>query len=172
WGEEYKTEPESSTRRYAEQLVAAGADIIIGGHPHLVQPAEYITATDSSGNARTALCLYSLGNFLSQHYKVKDSDGGIVLEFSLIENEDGTISVANIGYVPVFVWRWPAVDANGNTRKLKGETIWELRVMPILPYVDNRPSGMSDESYNRMTEYLNSVTNLMGGDSVITRLAQ
>ena len=38
-----------------------GADIIIGTHPHVIQPVEYITAADG----RKVLVIYSLGNFIS-----------------------------------------------------------------------------------------------------------
>lgn len=154
WGEEYKREPESSTRNLAKKLVAAGADIIIGGHPHMAQPMEYITATDANGQSRTALCLYSLGNFLSQH-RVQYTDSGVVFEFTIQENTDGTFSIVNPGYVPVYVWTFK-----------NGEGEDDYRVMPIGNYLNNPPSGMSSEQINRMTECWNETLELMNNDSV------
>lgn len=158
WGEEYKREPESTTRRYAEALVAAGADVIIGGHPHMVQPAEYVTATTATGQTRTALCIYSLGNFLSQH-RVQYTDSGVVFEFTIQENADGTFSITNPGYVPVYVWTFK--NASGDD---------DYRVLPVGQYMNNPPSGMSSDQVSRMKESLQETLTLMGGNSVITAL--
>ncbi|MBR4442630.1 MAG: CapA family protein, partial [Clostridia bacterium] len=176
WGEEYKRSPESSTVSYAKQLAAAGADVIIGGHPHMVQPAEYITATDSSGNSHTALCIYSLGNFLSQHV-AKYTDSGVVFEFTIQENTNGSFSIVEAGYVPVFVWKWPATDANGKT--IMGTTkgrddkpVYNLRLLPIARYMDNPPEGMSDEQYARMRECWFETLEVMNNSSVIQVLSE
>lgn len=158
WGEEYKRSPESTTRKYAQALVAAGADVIIGGHPHMVQPAEYITVTDNSGKIRSALCVYSLGNFLSQH-RVQYTDSGIVFEFTIQENADGTFSITDPGYVPVYVWTF---------KNNKGDD--DYRVLPIGQYLNNPPSGMNSEQVNRMKQSLQETFEVMGGSSVITPL--
>ena len=160
WGEEYKRAPDSDQQYWAKKLVAAGVDLIIGGHPHMVQPAEYITATDSNGISRTALCVYSIGNFLTQH-RSPYTDSGIVFEFTLAEQADGTIVVTAPGYVPVYVWTFK--NAAGAD---------DYRVLPTGVYMDNRPDGMSDEQYNRMRETWNETTTLMGGDAVIKTLTE
>lgn len=56
WGTEYRTEPTDEQKREAEYLASLGADIIIGTHPHVVEPITYIDDT---------LVIYSLGNFIS-----------------------------------------------------------------------------------------------------------
>ena len=87
WGYEYEMYPQPLQMQITRELVAAGADIIIGAHPHVPQPAEicYVNGaeqqlpealrnkqsnsgcnlTDESGEARKALIYYSLGNFTS-----------------------------------------------------------------------------------------------------------
>ncbi len=60
WGYEYSFEPCAYQKDFARQMIDAGADVIIGAHPHIVEPVEYIT-TDA-GNS--GLCYYSLGNFI------------------------------------------------------------------------------------------------------------
>ena len=62
WGAEGKTAIEPSQRETADRLLAAGADIVIGSHPHVVQRAEYRTV-ERDGGEYTGLVLYSLGNF-------------------------------------------------------------------------------------------------------------
>ena len=57
WGEEYTDEPDEEQLQLAKQLSDAGADIIIGNHPHNIQPVEWI-------NDRT-ICFYSMGNLVN-----------------------------------------------------------------------------------------------------------
>ena len=61
WGTEYSSKASSYQQKWALAMADAGADVIIGTHPHVVEPIEWITA--ESGN-RT-LCYYSLGNYVS-----------------------------------------------------------------------------------------------------------
>jgi len=61
WGTEYATEPSSYQIKWAEQMTEAGADVIIGAHPHVPEPVEWISAP----NGNRCLCYYSLGNYVS-----------------------------------------------------------------------------------------------------------
>lgn len=61
WGTEYSTTPSTYQKEFARQMVEAGADLIIGTHPHVIQPVEWIEAE----NGNRALCFYSLGNYVS-----------------------------------------------------------------------------------------------------------
>lgn len=61
WGTEYATTPSRYQKAFAEEMAAAGADLIIGTHPHVPQPVEWITSEDG----HKTLCYYSLGNYVS-----------------------------------------------------------------------------------------------------------
>lgn len=61
WGVEYETTPEAHHAELARRLVEGGIDVILGHHPHVVQPVEVVTTTDG----RTALIVFSMGNFVS-----------------------------------------------------------------------------------------------------------
>lgn len=61
WGAEYTKNPTTYQKNFAMEMTAAGADIIIGTHPHVVQPIEWIEAE----NGNKSLCYYSLGNYVS-----------------------------------------------------------------------------------------------------------
>lgn len=65
WGTEYTTKPSTYQQQFALQMTEAGADVIIGTHPHVVQPVEWIEAE----NGNRALCYYSLGNYVSTQKK-------------------------------------------------------------------------------------------------------
>ncbi len=69
WGTEYRSEPTEEQKREAKYLADLGVDIIIGTHPHVIEPIEYI------GNT---LVIYSLGNFISA--QSKDGDYNTLVE--------------------------------------------------------------------------------------------
>lgn len=72
WGIEYDTLPNAEQRRLADFLHAHGADIVIGSHPHVVQPVEYcVQEGDTVG-----VTVYSLGNFVSNQSQ-RRTNGGI-----------------------------------------------------------------------------------------------
>jgi poly-gamma-glutamate synthesis protein (capsule biosynthesis protein) len=73
WGEEYRTQPTSAQRRLADWTHAHGADIVIGGHPHVVQPVEGAT-------------YYSLGNFVSNQ-RGRRTDGGIAADITVTQQD-------------------------------------------------------------------------------------
>lgn len=62
WGSEYTPRPSQRTRAIARAVIDAGADLIVGHHPHVLQPAETWHATDG----RVATVIFSLGNFISE----------------------------------------------------------------------------------------------------------
>ena len=63
WGTEYENEPNDFEKRYAQQLADLGVDVVLGSHPHVIQPMTWVEG--EQGN-RTLVC-YSLGNFAIQH---------------------------------------------------------------------------------------------------------
>ncbi len=161
WGKEYIRYPESDTEKVAKKLIAAGADLVIGGHPHVVQPAEYITATDANGVSRTGLVIYSIGNFLSEHRheNVAYTDNGVIFEFTLQENDYGQIELVNPACIPVYVWQ---IELGGNK--------YDYRVLPSGQYLNNAPAGMSASQYERMKQSWNEIVDLMNG--VVPVIAQ
>lgn len=69
WGNEYQHSPTRRQRDIARKLVAAGCDLLLGHHPHVLQPVELLTA-----GGRTALVAYSLGNFISNQDRMYRAD--------------------------------------------------------------------------------------------------
>ena len=61
WGHEYHVIPNAKQLRWAPQLIEAGANLVIGNHPHVVQPVEVFAGDDQSGERVVA---YALGNFV------------------------------------------------------------------------------------------------------------
>ena len=78
WGEEYVAEPSERLKVKAQQLIAAGADLIAGAHPHVVMVKETINGVP---------VFYSLGNFLFDQYFSVATMNGELLEIDLTQDE-------------------------------------------------------------------------------------
>lgn len=67
WGYEYQTQPNSQQRRWAKSWINAGADAIIGSHPHVLQTTEWLTTPEG----QQAVVVYSLGNFVAAQKDIR-----------------------------------------------------------------------------------------------------
>lgn len=92
WGNEYERRENATQRMLARSLRQAGADLIIGSHPHVVQP--YVSDSLHA-------VFYSLGNFVSNQRR-RYCDGGVMAEVTLTRRPDGGIAYAARA-VPVWV---------------------------------------------------------------------
>lgn len=82
WGNEYESYPTDQQQKLAQISRENGADAVIGSHPHVIQPAEYYPATDST--QRNRLIVYSLGNYVSNQ-RDRYKDGGCMVSFKLLK---------------------------------------------------------------------------------------
>lgn len=151
WGTEYEKEPDQNQKEYAEKLMEAGVDVIIGGHPHVVQRAEWLRGVNQFGETQETLCLYSLGNFLS-FQRTRYRDGGIIFEFTIQEQADGSYRIVDPGYLPTWVW------VTGAREK------YDFKVVNIADFIENRPEGMTGKDFHQMMEsYKDSIAAMSGG---------
>ena len=137
WGAEYRDTPNTQQTSLAKRLCEAGVDVIVGGHPHVVQRADWLTGVNQFGEEQKTLCVYSLGNFLSDQ-RTFPRDGGIIFEFTVSEDENGSLSVTETGYFSTWVWK----TSSGNQRI--------YRVLNAAECLSARPSGMSASQYQTM----------------------
>jgi hypothetical protein len=110
WSDEYRTVPTRWQRRAAAELIEAGADVILGHHPHVLQPIESFTAR----NGRQGLIAFSLGNFISsQNWGVSNKNrndakalrgDGIILNV-FVKKENGKATVQRAEFVPLWTLR-------------------------------------------------------------------
>lgn len=97
WGTEYQTVPSSYQQKFALEMTEAGADLIIGTHPHVPQPVEWIT----SANGNTALCYYSLGNYVSTQKQALCMLEEMAWVTFHVTEDDVSISRENTGVIPL-----------------------------------------------------------------------
>lgn len=107
WGDEYVLEANSHQKKIAQKLCDMGVDVIVGGHPHVVQPVDLISSTTDP--AHKTVCVYSLGNMVSnqrrQYMPIKTghTEDGMIFEMSFSKYSDGTVVFEKVNVVPTWV---------------------------------------------------------------------
>lgn len=175
WGEnEYSKEPQPQYyREVAAELAAAGADLIIGGHPKFIQPIEWFFTEEADGSERAALAIYSQGTFLSnQHYPANISplvEYGLLLDVELTKNIDsGEAWISGINYEVTWIhreWRHrilplsdvftsPPEKYNLSASKLENLKSWQQEIIDIINMYGHaedqiRAMAISDSLFER-----------------------
>ena len=103
FGKEYSRAPSDFQRAITEKTFEYGADIILGSHPHVVQPLEVFV--NPSANIDTGFVAFSLGNFVSNQ-RWRYSDGGVILNFTISKNfEKDSVFLNEISFLPIWVFK-------------------------------------------------------------------
>lgn len=95
WGTEYVYEPDKNQLFWTTLFAEEGVDLVIGAHPHVLEPVEWKTRPDGG----EMLVFYSLGNFISGQIEAPRLLGGIA-EITLTEDENGSIKITESAVIP------------------------------------------------------------------------
>ena len=139
WGLEYQTSPNKYQKNITQFLFQYGADMVIGGHPHVIQKAQL-------KKEQNQLVAYSLGNFISNQASV-NTDGGMMLEVTLVKNKDKTV-INDAGYHLLWVHK-PTIN---------GKKIYEI--LPCNLY-ENRPKELNPSKMKKMQLFINNARKIM-----------
>lgn len=144
WGNEYQESPNDYQRTIAQELSNLGVDVIVGGHPHVVQ--EFTTLTGTSGNE--TLVLYSTGNALSNQRRNLISaetrgytEDGLTIQFTYMKFNNGKVKLKEVYILPTWV-------------ELTGG---QYTIVPLDPSVDS-----SSWSTTQVSEAIASYNRTMG----------
>ncbi|MBO4888345.1 MAG: CapA family protein [Firmicutes bacterium] len=107
WGTEYASQPNEMQKAYAQIFLEEGVDVVIGTHPHVVQPYEILTAeagaaagsTGAGSTSHQMLVFYSLGNFISANQD-PDQNSGALASFSIKKTGD-QIEILDPELIPI-----------------------------------------------------------------------
>ena len=95
WGNEYKTRPSAQQKDLAKFLADLGVTLVIGHHPHVLEPVEWI----SGASGGETLVAYSLGNLISSQSRADTMLGGLLrVDFEIT---GGNVSISKADVVPV-----------------------------------------------------------------------
>lgn len=95
WGKENTSELTAFQTETAQAIADAGADVIIGSHPHVVQGVEYLDGPDG----KKVLVCYSLGNLVSSMGKVPENRDSFLLHLEICRDEKGDVILKNADYM-------------------------------------------------------------------------
>ncbi len=139
WGLEYERLANVQQKKLASFILSQGADVIIGSHPHVVQPVELVFGTDS---AVTGIVVYSLGNYVSNQ-RAQYKDGGIMFNLDLLKTSSGT-RISKYSYTPSWVYR----------RDLAGRSAFYI--IPVGLYEkDSTLIGLKDFDQYKLSRFAN-----------------
>lgn len=147
FGDEYSTKPNNYQKLIVDSLIAFGADIIVGNHPHVLQPMEIRKSIKSKIDS--IVVAFSLGNFISNQRKLETASG-VILFIELEKNSiTQVIRLKKVELLPTYVF------------KGKIDNSLQYRVLPLLkreiysdsssfPFADKRELQKSYESTTRI----------------------
>ncbi len=141
WGEENLTSVQSSQKEWAQKMCDLGVDLIVGSHPHVIGPVEWI----ESKNGNRMLVYYSLGNFVSRQMEEKNLLGGLADVTLKIDGEN--VSIDNYSFIPVVTY----YDAS-----YKSFSVYKLKDMPDSAFsthgLNNQGIAVSKDRYKKIVE--------------------
>ncbi len=108
WGVEYTTTPVAHQTQIAQKLCDLGFDVIVGGHPHVVEPVQLLTSTVDP--AHKTVCLYSMGNAVSNQraniltsHPSGHTEDGVWFTMTFSKYSDGTVYLEDVDLIPCWV---------------------------------------------------------------------
>ena len=152
WGTEYQTKQNSEQEELADFLFQNGVNVIIGNHPHVIQPMEKRTVTLEDGSTRDGFVAYALGNFICDQNAVNTRDS-IILNLKITKHTDGSITIDNYNYVPIYMYK----DSSVSKHKMK---ILDIN-KTIYNYEHNLDDSITEKIYNLMKTELDRITKIL-----------
>lgn len=112
WGDEYNLYHNNIQEQIAQKLCDLGVDVIIGGHPHVIQDAEILKSTTDASHS--TLCFYSLGNLVSNQNRLtlgdtmnsSHTENGLIVELTIRKYATGETIVSGVKTIPLWVHRY------------------------------------------------------------------
>ena len=108
WGIEYQLKENEEQQKIAQKLCDLGVDVIIGGHPHVVQPIDLLESTVDPDHK--TVIIYSMGNAVSNQRKgfssriaTAHTEDGILFTVTFEKYSDGTVYLADVSVLPTWV---------------------------------------------------------------------
>lgn len=152
FGGEYLRAPDAYQKKWVNFAIDHGADIVLGGHPHVLQPFGVRKSKDRYGETRERLIAFSLGNFVSNQQR-RYTDGGKIFHFTIERNPDygpgdpQRVRFRDIRYDPVWVY----VE-----RKKTGRA---YHVLPAADYVQNKgPIKLPKAAHSKLMRFYSDTT--------------
>ena len=155
WGTEYKLTPTSTQEDLADFLFENGVDIILGSHPHVLEPMEKRTITLEDGTTKDGFVIYSLGNFVSGQIYA-NTKSTVILDIQITKNSEGKISIDSVNYTPVYLY-----DKGSTSKSRTRYTLIDVE-KAITDYENGTDTTISKSLYNTLKTELTSIRKHVG----------
>ena len=157
WGIEYKLKPNSTQKDLADFLFDNGVDIILGSHPHVLEPMEKRTITLNDGTTKDGFVIYSLGNFVSGQIYA-NTKSTVILDIQITKDSEGKISIDSVKYTPVYLY-----DKGSTSKSRTRYTLIDIN-QAIKDYESGKDNSISKSLYNTLKDELNNITKTVGNE--------
>lgn len=157
WGIEYKLKPNSTQKELADFLFENGVDIILGSHPHVLEPMEKRTITLNDGTTKDGFVIYSLGNFVSGQVYA-NTKSTVILDIQITKNSEGKISIDSVKYTPVYLY-----DKGASSKSRTRYTLIDVK-QALKAYESGNDNSISKSLYNTLKDELNNITKTVGNE--------
>lgn len=168
WGQEYNIGYNSTEDKIAQKMCDLGVDVIIGGHPHVVEPVKVYT---SKVSGKTTVCIHSTGNFVSSMRRTQKKtnpdyvEDGALFKYTVKEYADGTAAVTAAEVLPIWVKK--ADNAKRYTViPLDKDVDWK-ESFGVANYSENASNGY--QSYERTMDLVSKGIKKFNGMAKITK---
>ena len=152
FGKEFRRYPNDKQKSLVTQLWKSGADIILGAHPHVIQPMVSQKIKTNDGKVKKVFAIYSLGNFISDHmFKNIHADSGMILKLDITKDDSGATSLTDVSYIPTWVHH---ITKNGFTK---------FRVLPIQRFLQNPDYLLKKADIETMRQVWRNTTSHLKG---------
>lgn len=152
FGQEYLREPDDYQKQIVNKIIEYGADIIIGGHPHVIQPFNFFKTNNAELDS--GFVAYSLGNFVSNQ-RWRYSDAGLILNIQISKNIlTDSIYIREVNYLPTWVFK-------GETEKGREYVILpsQLSNDTTCNYLTKQDKKLMEEAFSDTKEIINKYSN-------------
>mgnify|MGYP001864575501 FL=1 len=148
------TKQNSEQEELADFLFTNGVDIILGSHPHVLQPMEKKTITLEDGSTKDCFVIYSLGNFISGQNQ-DNTRNSVILNIECTKSgETNKTTIDSVSYVPIYMYK----SSSGKTKRYK--------VLDIEKSIENYENGtdksIGQKTYSTLKTELNKIKTTMG----------
>ncbi|WP_010270580.1 CapA family protein [Paenibacillus senegalensis] len=142
-GPEYSHIPTQGQRRWARKLMKWGADLVLGSHPHVVQPVVW--------NSNGKLAVYSLGSLISSRLKKNPHTmAGVILLVQLQQIKDGRVVIKQVKPVPTWVHK----SSSGEAKR--------YQVLPLEDALQDENDAFEPEERKLMEHILDTTLSIIG----------
>ena len=157
WGIEYQTEPNAEQKDLADFLFDHGVDIVLGGHPHVLQTMEKREIELDDGTKKDGFIVYSLGNFISGQVKTYTKQS-VILNIGLTKHNNSDaekkITIDDVSYVPVYMY-----DSKASSKRYK-----LLDIRKNMKAYEDGESSISKGLYNTLQSEVEHIYWIMGDE--------